>query len=139
MGMECPKCGSRMGVSNTAGAQSNRVYLLDQVSPFIESNTNEFVARDRRCSNPNCRHAVLTVELDVEDFIGALRYAQIDSPALTQSIIDWSRHIRENARTFKCSVVHPRPENQREEKGGTEAKGLPRQRRDKEGRSSGRN
>ncbi len=88
-----------MGVANTAGRGSNRIYLLDKIAPFVDWYTNEFVARDRRCYP--CRHAVLTVELDVEDLIGALRYAQIDGPCLTQSIIDWSLHIKQTAKTFR--------------------------------------
>ena len=106
--MLCPKCGKKMGVSNTAGADSNRVYLLDRIAPFIDWYCNEFVARDRRCYE--CRQAILTVELDIEDLIGALRYAQIDGPMLTQSIIDWSIHIRENARTFKEGFEPTRPD-----------------------------
>ena len=97
-----------MGVANTAGAESNRVYLLDRIAPFIEWYSNEFVARDRRCYP--CREAVLTIELDIEDLIGALRYAQIDGPMLTQSIIDWSHHIRENAKTFRENWTPTRPE-----------------------------
>ena len=115
MGMQCPKCGGRLGVANTAGNGSNRVYLLSQVAPFVDWYCDEFVARDRRCTNPECMRSVLTIELDIEDFIGALRYAQIDSPALTQSIIDWNAHIRENARVFKGKIEHARPV---EEKGG---------------------
>ena len=106
--MLCPRCGKKMGVANTAGAESNRVYLLDRIAPFIEWYSNEFVARDRRCYP--CREAVLTIELDIEDLIGALRYAQIDGPMLTQSIIDWSHHIRENAKTFRENWTPTRPE-----------------------------
>ena len=99
MGLQCPKCGKNTTVANTAGAESNRVYLLDKIAPFVDWYTSEFVARDRRCQH--CKLAILTVELDVEDLIGALRYAQIDGPCLTQSIIDWSAHIRANASTFR--------------------------------------
>ena len=116
MGMACPKCGGKLGVANTAGNGSNRVYLLSQVSPFVDWYCDEFVARDRRCQNPECRHSMLTIELDIEDFIGALRYAQIASPWLTQSIIDWNLHIMENARTFKKSLEFQRPVCQRVEK-----------------------
>ena len=82
--------------------------FLDRIAPFIEWYSSEFVARDRRCYP--CRQAVLTIELDIEDLIGALRYAQIDGPMLTQSIIDWSHHIRENAKTFRADFEPTRPE-----------------------------
>jgi len=105
--MECPKCGKKMGVANTAGQGSNRIYLLDKIAPFVDWYTNEFVARDRRCYG--CKEAMLTVEIDVEDLIGALRYAQIDGPCLTQSIIDWSLHIRQTAKTFRDEFKPTRP------------------------------
>ena len=86
-----------MNVSNTAGIESNRSYLLDRIAPFVEWYTSDFVARDRRCKK--CGNALLTVEIDIRDLVGALRYAQIDSPALTQSIIDWANHVQENKGT----------------------------------------
>ena len=106
--MNCPKCGKKTTVSNTAGMNSSRIYLLDKIAPFIEWYTNEFVARDRRCND--CKVALLTIELDIEDLIGALRYAQIDGPCLTQSIIDWSAHIRTNAQTFRDDFQPTRPQ-----------------------------
>ncbi len=107
MSMLCPKCNSRMSVSNTAGIDSNRSYLLDRIAPFINWYTNEFVARDRRCTK--CDHAVLTLEIDVRDLVGALRYAQIDSPALTQSIIDWANHIKKKGDTLQVEDTQESP------------------------------
>ncbi len=121
--MQCPKCGGRLGVANTAGNGSNRVYLLSQVAPFVDWYCDEFVARDRRCQNAECMRSVLTIELDIEDFIGALRYAQIDSPCLTRSIIDWSQHIQQYARTFKAKLEHPRPDDQQPKKGADKSHG----------------
>ena len=99
MSMPCPKCGGRLSITNTAGVDSNRTYLLGRIAPFIEWYSDEFVARDRRCVNPKCGYAMLTVELDLNDFVGAIRYAKIDGPALTASIIDWATHIQQNGGT----------------------------------------
>ena len=93
MSLPCPKCGGRMSITNTAGVESNRTYLLGRINPFINWYSDEFVARDRRCTV--CGHALLTVELDIQDLVGMLRYAKVDGPALTQSIIDWAKHIND--------------------------------------------
>lgn len=66
--MECPKCGSKWGVTNTAsGGNYARDNILNHGRKLVGWFCDDFVIRIRKCTNSECGHRQYTIEIIIDD------------------------------------------------------------------------
>lgn len=73
--MNCPKCGNRFRVSNTASTDdSPRFHLRQLCNVLIQWYSSDYVVRQRVCTK--CMFSTITMEIEREDFIEMLRIVE---------------------------------------------------------------
>ena len=66
--VDCPKCGERWRVLNTASKDDDsRQHLRCIGTELLSWYSEEFVVRHRRCLE--CSHQAITIEIDVDDLV----------------------------------------------------------------------
>ena len=66
--MQCPKCGDKWGVTNTAsGGNYSRDNILGHGRKLVGWYCDDFVIRIRKCRNSKCGHRQYTIELIIDD------------------------------------------------------------------------
>ena len=70
--MDCPRCGKRWRVLNTASKDDDsRQHLRLIGKNLLTWYSDEFVVRHRRCLT--CKHEATTLEIEVKDFVKICR------------------------------------------------------------------
>ncbi len=70
--MQCPKCGNRWSVKNTApSSDPSRNHLRRRVQNLFNWYSQDYVVRVRSCSV--CRYGAITVEFEVKDIEEIMR------------------------------------------------------------------
>ena len=66
--MDCPRCGERWRVLNTASKDDNsRQHLRLIGKELLSWYSDEFVVRHRKCNA--CKHDAITIEIEVNDMV----------------------------------------------------------------------
>ena len=81
--MQCPKCGTRWKVTNTAheGHDMQRRWLLKLIDPWMAWYCQDYVARDRRCQK--CNFQAVTIEVLIDDFKKMIQLAAHEGVGVT--------------------------------------------------------
>ena len=70
--MNCPKCGNKFRVMNTASTDdSPRMHLRSLCNDLVQWYSSDYVVRQRSCTV--CMYVTITVEIERDDLIEMLR------------------------------------------------------------------
>tara|TARA_Y100001963_G_C6693546_1_gene405829 strand:- start:75 stop:356 length:282 start_codon:yes stop_codon:yes gene_type:complete len=70
--MDCPKCGKKWSVKNTApSSDTTRVHLRRKVDSFLNWYSEDYVVRLRHCTH--CKYDSITVELEGDDIVSMMK------------------------------------------------------------------
>lgn len=75
--MQCPKCGNRWSVKNTAPSNDpSRNHLRRRVSSLFNWYTEDYVVRVRVCSK--CAYNSITIEFEVKDLEEIMKICSVE-------------------------------------------------------------